>query len=120
MVFGHELTLEFSSACTQVAGWQEVGSLNIRATNRAVVRSGAVKYNETAVSAIAVVSSEKLIYEDDDVVVECGLVLCVRDDEEILVAAGISPGAVSVRASFSTASSFEPQFPLSMCRRQRM
>jgi hypothetical protein len=122
LIFDSGLVLEFSSACTQAVGWQEVGSLNVRLTHRSV-RGGVTttgKQSEIAVPPIRLVAAEKLIYEDDDVVVECGLVLLGSNGQQMVIAAGISPGSVSVRASFSAGHAFEPQFQLSACRRQRM
>jgi hypothetical protein len=60
---------------------------------------------------------EKLVYEDDDVISECGLVMYGVGGAEIIIAAGISPGSVSVAASFATGP-FEPQFSLGTCRRE--
>jgi hypothetical protein len=120
LVFDSGLVLDFSSASTVAFDWQEVGSLNLALTYRprelGVVRRS--KDGESTVPPIVIAASEVLIYEDDDVVVECGIALLGSDGSEVIVAAGIPPGSVSVQAPFSAGQSFEPQFPLDACRRQ--
>jgi hypothetical protein len=122
VVFDSGLVLEFSSACTQTVDWQEVGSLNVRLTHRAAEPGVATtaKANELAVPPISLVAAEKLTYEDEDLVVECGLVLLGADDQQVVIAVGVPPGSVTVQASFSAGQSFEPQFQLSLCRRKRI
>lgn len=114
--------LEFSSACTESSGWQEVGSLNIRLLDLYALKdsSAVCKYNEVEISSFPIMTIEKLIYEDNDVIVECGLVIYGCDGLEIVVAAGVSPGSVTLQAPFSAKQSFFPQFLLSDCRRQAM
>lgn len=122
LVFDSQFVLEFSSACTEAVDWQEVGSLNIRMTRRPTEVGATTMSNrsETSFRPIDVVTAEKLIYEDQDVVVECGLLLHGSEGQEVVVAAGIPPGSVSVQAPFSSAQQFEPQFPLPACRREAM
>jgi hypothetical protein len=113
--------LEFSSACTQVVDWQEVGSLNIRFVDHS---SGVPADFELGMPTVAIPSLhlqalEKLVYEDADIVSECALVLHGEGSEEVVVAAGIPPGSVSVMASF-TKGPFEPQFAISTCKRLRL
>ena len=109
------LVLEFSSACSGAGGWHEVGSLNIRLCQASELIHQRVK-KEAAHFLIE--DAEKLIFEDDEVIVECGLVLRGRENFEIVLAAGTSPGSVTVLAPFSKADLFQPQFPLKDCRRQ--
>ena len=113
--------IEFSSACTQVVDWQEVGSLNVRfvARDEKYKASVGLELPKHDISFFAVEKVEVLVYEDDDVISECGLVLSGADGGEIIIAAGISPGSVSVSAPFATGS-FEPQFSISACRRESM
>ena len=112
--------LEFSSACTQVVDWQEVGSLNIRFVDHSSDVSADLGPGAPtiAIPALHLQALEKLVYEDADVVSECALVLH-GEGEEIVVAAGIPPGSVSVIASF-TKGAFEPQFAISTCKRERL
>lgn len=116
------LVLEFSAASTLSVGWQEVGSLNVLLALRSPPDAGSApgKLEEVAVQPIRFASAEKLVYEDDDVVVECGLVLCGTGGQQVVIAAGVAPGSVSVEAPFSAGQSFEPKFQWSACRRQRL
>lgn len=117
LVFDSGAELRFSSSCTEVVDWQEVGSLNIWTPEYSTVPSaGRGVVARSCIEAIKVNAVEKLIYEDEDVIVECGLVICGARDQNVVIAAGISPGSVSVMAPFSKGYSFEPQFPLEMCR----
>jgi hypothetical protein len=113
------IIIDFSSACTEVKEWQEVGSLNMRFVLAGTVDNIATTPNilKHAIPFFSVEGLQKLIYEDDDVISECGLVFLGPNGAEIVIAAGISPGSVSVAAPFST-EPFEPQFSLSTCRRE--
>lgn len=119
-IFNTGAVLEFSSACTQVVDWQEVGSLNIRLTHGPVEGAAMTSCsgNESSFEALEIIAVEKVIYEDEDVVVECGLLLRGVNGEEVIVAAGIPPGSVSMQMPCSPAELFESQFPLSACRRE--
>jgi hypothetical protein len=119
-IFDAGFVLEFSSACTQAVDWQEVGSLNIRLTSGPAEGEPAKSSggNESFFQAIKIIAVEKVIYEDEDVVVECGLLLRGVNGEEITVAAGVPPGSVSVQMPFASTELFEPQFPISACRRE--
>lgn len=119
LIFDDGSLLEFSSACTQVIGWQEVGSLNIQ-----LIRHPSNEQSDkgsdllkTDVPNFRLNSLAKLVYVDNDVSSECALVLCGVSGEEIVVSAGISPGSVSIAAPFSE-TSFEPQFSVSVCKRE--
>jgi hypothetical protein len=121
VILGDGRLLEFSSACTRVVDWQEVGSLNVLI---AIQPSEATKGGVTAlpivdVTPFSISALDMLVYEDHDVVSECGLVICGHGDSQIIVAAGIPPGSVSV-ATLDSTESFEPQFSVSVCTRVRM
>ncbi|MBU2284914.1 MAG: hypothetical protein KKC85_00590, partial [Gammaproteobacteria bacterium] len=66
-----------------------------------------------------ILTLSRLLYEDDDVISECALAFGGRDGEQIVIAAGIPPGSVSIAAPFSE-EQFEPQFAMSTCRRESM
>jgi hypothetical protein len=121
LILGGGGLLEFSSTCTQVMDWQEVGSLNIRFVDCSSAESPDLELEvpTIAIPALHLQALEKLAYEDADVISECALVLCGEGGEEIVVAAGIPPGSVSVVASF-TEGPFEPQFAVSTCIRMRL
>lgn len=113
--------IEFSSSCTQVVGWQEIGSLNIRVI--ADVLRGlpqvAASVAKIAISQFRIDQIDVLIYEDEDVVSECGIVFCEAGGSEIVVATGISPGSVSLAVPQQT-EDFDPEFALVMCHRARL
>jgi hypothetical protein len=113
--------LEFSSACTQVVDWQEVGSLNIRFVDRTnrTVADLELEAPTVAISDLHLQAIEKLVFEDADVVSECALVFHGDDGEQLVVASGISPGSVSVSGSFAK-EAFEPQFAISICKRESL
>ncbi|WP_157655502.1 hypothetical protein [Burkholderia ubonensis] len=102
--------LEFSSACTVVAGWHEVGSLNIKKivgkddSNRDI-------FHEIAVEKFFIASIDCLVYDDPDVYSECGIVFRDGSGHELIIAAGVSPGSVSVKAPFAN-ELFAPEFSL--------
>lgn len=115
------MTLDFSSACSRSVGWHEVGSLNINllpfdnGSDENMLVSGV----RVSISPIDLVAIDKIIYEDDDVVVECGLILR-GSNEDVTICAGISPGSISLSAPFTMGQLFAPQFPLSICRVERL
>jgi hypothetical protein len=113
-LLAHGSVLEFSSACTVVTGWQEVGSLNIKYSHSEADRSADI-FKEVAVAKCHIAAIQRLIYEDSRVYSECGLVIHDLSGREVIVAAGVSPGSVSVSAPFSD-ESFSPEFPLTYYR----
>ncbi|MDQ0017470.1 hypothetical protein J2W23_005883 [Variovorax boronicumulans] len=86
--------LDLSSSCTAVGGWQEIGSLNL-----GFAREGA---DATAIEWVVhpmdfrIASAERLIFEDAEVYAESGIALKDMTHGEIVVAAGVAPGSVSV------------------------
>ncbi|MDP4076702.1 hypothetical protein [Acidovorax sp. A1169] len=115
-VFDNGMALEFSSACTVVVGWDEVGSLNVSAKITEGKGSPAGACN--IFSEFTVREIERVVYEDDEIVVQTGIVFVGEEGDEIYVCSGISPGSVSVRAPFYIYEDFKPQFSLSQCIRQ--
>jgi len=108
-IFGDSYALEFSSACTVVAGWQEVGSLNVRFIPSGKADEGDAVFQECKIEGFSIAAVERLIYEDSHVYSECGLVFHERFGAEVIVAAGVSPGSVSIKAPFSK-ERFAPEF----------
>ncbi len=98
--------LEFSSACTEVGGWNETGSLNIKVSNKSEELL-AEKYKKEQLN-YRVDAVEALIFDGKGVFSECGLVLVGRLGE-LIIAAGVSPGSVSVKLP-SKENEFEPEF----------
>lgn len=116
LIFSNGSSLEFSSACTMVVGWQEVGSLNIQLINQAKPDIDAVLVR-FEVPPFRVTSLVKLVYEDNNFRSECGIAIGGENGDEIVVATGVSPGSVSIAAPFST-SAFDPEFSVSECSRE--
>lgn len=104
---------EFSSACTEVDGWEELGSLNIAKVDS---KASENLFNRTKVNPFFICLIECLVYENTSVFAECGIVLRDSLGGEVIIAAGISPGSVSVQAPFTTLP-FEPELSMSDYRR---
>jgi hypothetical protein len=119
LIFQNGKSIEFSSACTQVVGWEEVGSLNIRFFSHLPEDLFEYKFKIDKVyfPVVKIQKIQKFVYEDADVISECGLVFIGTQGEEIVVAVGIPPGAVFVMKSF-TDQRFEPEFELAVCQRE--
>ena len=102
-----------------VDGWHEVGSLNIRMIDQANAENSGIApvLIKFEVPPFQVIAIEKLLFEDNDFCSECGIVICGEDQAKIIVATGILPGSVSIKAPFSTAI-FEPEFPAIECKRE--
>lgn len=112
--FDNDTILEFSSACTEVDGWQEIGSLNVRKVSSEPADK---VFHRTVVNSFKVCRVERLIHEDPIVFAEAGLVFIESNQTEIIIAAGVSPGSVSVLAPFS-AQAFEPELSAPDYKRQ--
>jgi hypothetical protein len=110
-MLGNGYALEFSSACTVVADWQEVGSLNIEYLAIGEADEGAAVFQEYEIGSFRIAAVERLVYEDSHVYSECGLVFHDKSGMEVIVAAGVSPGSVSINAPFSR-ERFAPEFPV--------
>jgi hypothetical protein len=110
--------LEFSSACTQIVDWQEVGSLNIFVADMSLFATTGIVTTlpRVAMTPLLISALDILIYEDDDIVSECGLVIYGQDDLQIVVAAGIPPGSVSTAIPHSMGY-LQPQFSVADCMR---
>lgn len=115
----NNVMLEFSSACTKVVDWEEVGSLNIRfVDNYHQIFSDDREMRKIEISATKLCKLEKIFYEDNEIISECALAFSMEGGGEIIVATGISPSSVSVSAPFEKIS-FEPEFSLNLCKRIR-
>lgn len=121
LIFNNGISLEFSSVCTMVNDWQEIGTLNIRLIDDTNSQESDIDQVliKTEIPPFKVVSLIKLIYEDKEFCSDCGIVIIDQNEQEIVIATGISPGSVSILAPFST-STFEPEFPVSECKRKSL
>ena len=111
--FDGNISLEFSSACTEFQGWHEIGSLNILLWTRGNDTIDQSKWS-CLEKALVVARIDKLVFEDDEVISECGISIFFGHRASIVIAAGNSPGSVSVKSDFSD-QPFEPQFPVANC-----
>ncbi|MNV62770.1 hypothetical protein D3C71_1553310 [compost metagenome] len=59
------------------------------------------------IPSIRIARCRKLLYEEDGFLAECGLLLAGEEEENLIIAAGISPGSVSVSLP-SDDSNFSP------------
>lgn len=119
LIFDDGGVLEFSSACTAVVGWQEVGTLNIKCVRpeRQGVACGSLPTVSLITPPFFCERISRLGFEDDDVLTECGIVINAPNGDEIIIATGVSPGSVSVSAPFAR-DEFKPEFPLAVCKRE--
>lgn len=106
--------IEFSSACTQTHGWQEVGSLNMKVVD-SNANDGSKLFEFVGIDEFIIKSVGLLIYDEPATYAECGIVFYSSTGNEICIAAGVSPGSVSVKAPFSN-EEFDPEFPPSSYR----
>lgn len=105
-------SIDFTSACTMINEIQEIGSLNI-ALNRNVVNDVNDKYancQRIVIPSFCISKLNKLIYEEDNFITECGILLSDATDRTIVVAAGVPPCSVTV-SSFFNNNLFKPEFP---------
>jgi len=93
--------LDLSSACTGVGRWQEIGSLNL-AFAREGADATAIEWVINPIEDFQIASVERLIFEDAEVYSESGITLKDTTHREIVVAAGVAPGSVSVSILAST------------------
>lgn len=87
--------LVFSSKCTSVGGWNEVGSLSIDLKANISDLSSDV-FIRTEIKNFYISNYSMLVYEEDDVYSESGI--CFSDDigAELIVIVAPAPGAVSI------------------------
>ena len=116
LVLDTEWIVDFSSVCTGIGGWQEIGSLKLGFT-REQTHVDPIRWQMKPLAEFRVESIERLIYEDADVSTECGIALKDPTHGEIVIATGTAPGSVSIAASFST-DAFEPELPLDRLQRR--
>ena len=112
VLFDNGYQIEFSSACTEIGNWQEIGSLNICISSKdAVSKLDSALFLENKIDDFEVAKVERLCYEDEHVYTECGLIFLSLDGREIWIAAAPASGAVSIKVPFAPAA-FKPEFAL--------
>ncbi|NHZ99751.1 hypothetical protein [Massilia sp. CCM 8734] len=119
LIFDNDTGIEFSSACTAVVDWEEIGSLNMLFVSAAAGHLGMTESEkrQDIRPSLPVRGMEKIVYEGNDFITECGVAILGHDGSEIIITTGISPGSVSILTAFSK-NTFEPEFPLSSCKRK--
>lgn len=108
LVLDNGWSIDFSSACTGVGGWDEVGSLNLD-FSREKRPADTFPWVKKQVTDFNIKYVKRLIYQNPDVYAESGIVFIDSFGREILVVAGQGPGSVSIAAPFSDAE-FRPEF----------
>ncbi|MBC3915976.1 hypothetical protein H8L32_00630 [Undibacterium sp. CY18W] len=113
LFFGNDYFIEFSSACSGVGGWREIGSLNLRIDRIQNSDQGQESgiFKKKDIEPFYVSSITRLVYEDELVNVEGGIVFKDSNGKLLTIAAGIPPGSVSVVGPFSNGD-FQPEFAI--------
>lgn len=108
-------TVDFSSACTEIGEWQEIGSLNLGFSREN--SNDSIRWRMESLRDFKVKSAERLVHEDAEVYTECGIILTDITKREIVIAAGPAPGSVSIAAPFST-DTFQPELAIDKLQRR--
>src|SRR5689334_16497551 len=98
ILFDNNHVLELSSSNTMHTGWEEIASLNVRLIDELNDAAfGGVVWSVSEISFGTILHLEKIIFEDDGIISECGLRF-VGSGEKIVVCSGVPTGAVTVSA----------------------
>ncbi|WMP18902.1 hypothetical protein [Thiothrix lacustris] len=103
------ISITFSSACTGVGGWQEMGSLNMDFSGTMDMdKQVESKYSMTKFdNPFLIEKIYSLVFHDNDIYSESGLIFVDPNGQEVIVATGVSAGSVSMRIPFDD--NFEPE-----------
>ena len=104
----------FTASSTQVNGWEEYGSLAIKYSKEALTVRPDFMRDVLIKPPFRASKIQKIIYEDDDVITECGLLLSSTDSTKIIIACGISPESITADGIMFTGD-FQPLYPTAMC-----
>lgn len=74
---------------------------------------------EIPLPALSACRIDKITYEEDGFITECGLAIIGADGTEIIIMTAESPGSVTVSTPFLQ-DQFDPEFALSLCRRESL
>jgi len=116
LIFDNGISIDFSSACTNIGGWQEMGSLNIFFSDYISDNNLDISVYQKSEVSFFVKSMDKLVFESSDVFSESGIIFLNGNGEEIIIATGVSPGSISVKAPFCEAN-FNSELELEDCHR---
>ncbi len=115
--FDNATSIDISALCTNIGGWQEMGSLKIIFHNEDQTSqqdsSLLVKRN---IGCFSIAHISLITFDDDNVYAECGVIFCNDKGDECVVATAPAPGAVTVKLP-SQSSEFQPEMLLSDCQR---
>lgn len=104
------LLVDFSSTPKSVGGWQELGRLNMKFSDAKA--PGAVQDNEiylySEISPFRIDQVKSLVFSDEDVFCESGVIFSSSNDQDVVVCAGVPPGSVSASIPFIE-SDFDPE-----------
>ncbi|WP_156957932.1 hypothetical protein [Paracidovorax oryzae] len=114
--FGNGSVLKFSSACTNVGGWEELGSINLEIYDIESIEDFSDILVWHDIEDFLVKKIGIICYEDAKIYSECGIFFENGKNENLIVCTGISPGSVSVFSSFSFVD-FDPEIPIEKCRK---
>ncbi|MEJ2416552.1 MAG: hypothetical protein P8Y45_06400 [Exilibacterium sp.] len=103
--------LAFSSKCTSVGGWEEVGSLSV-ALKAIAADSDSDVFSKVSIEKFYIANFSMLVYEEENVYSESGICFTDVCGNELIVAASPSPGAVSVDIP-NIHTDFKPEFSVS-------
>ena len=109
------LLFQFSALTTGIGGWQEMGSLKIvvskaMASDESQLDSEIYEYHRILPFQVSVIQA--MVFEDESVYAECGILLAASDDRVIQIVCAPAPGSVSARIS-AIESEFLPELGLS-------
>lgn len=110
---GHNLA--FWSEFYSTVGWNELGVLVVSSPGKAIDGQRMnLELFRVEIPPIRIARCRKLLCEEDGFLAECGLLLASEDGKNVIIAAGISPGSVSVSLP-SSQSNFSPLIDLLDC-----
>ncbi|WP_157582024.1 MULTISPECIES: hypothetical protein [Rhodanobacter] len=110
--FRNLVCIEFFSRANAVSGWDETGSIVLRLADVAADDARSGVFETRLISGFNVDSVSLLVYQEDQINSECGMIFREKYGREMIVAAGVSPGSVSICADFS-GDIFAPEHSLS-------
>lgn len=108
--------LTFSSKCTSVGGWNEVGSLSIDLQVNVTDASSDI-FIKKNIEDFYTTDYSMLAYEEDDIYSESGICFVNGVGAEIIIVAAPSPGAVSVSIP-RIHEELKPEFSMSVYKRK--
>jgi hypothetical protein len=117
LYFDNNKIVEFCSLKTMIKdSWDEYGSLKIQThDDPSTIRQGLMPIERFEIEPFIVNSITKLVYQDEGMYIDCGIVFSENENNEILIAAGFSTD-VTIRTSFSN-EEFDTDTPENLFKR---